>query len=84
VRARCIRTIALCGLAISAALLGSGQRALASAGCDAVNGTGFNDTVTNTNSDSKTIPNFAVGDTLNFTITMQILSPPNGTWQLPN
>jgi hypothetical protein len=36
VRARCIRTIALCGLVVSAVLLGSGQRVLASAGCTAI------------------------------------------------
>jgi hypothetical protein len=65
VRAGCVLGAAL-GALVS---IGGGQ-ALASAGCDAVNAGGFNDSVTAGNTSTKTITNFAVGDTVTFTITL--------------
>lgn len=62
---------------------GASDQALAttSAGCTAVNGGGFNDTVESTGapaSDTKTIANFVVGDKVTFTINFSGV----GTWTL--
>jgi hypothetical protein len=62
----------IAGAAIFSCLLASVGSASASAGCDAVNNGGFNLFASNpptpVNGDSATIPGFAAGDTITFTI----------------
>jgi hypothetical protein len=70
------------GAALSALVSIGGGQALASAGCDAVNAGGFNDTVTNLNTSVKTVANFVVGDKITFAITMT--GAGGGQWELQN
>ena len=56
---------------MAALLLGAGTgRALASAGCDAVNAGGLNDFLGASGNSSKSVSGFAIGDTVTFTIAV--------------
>jgi len=66
------RAGAVLGAALAALIGFGGGQALASAGCDAVNAGGFNDALAAPPaSDTKTISNFVIGDTITFVITIQ-------------
>jgi hypothetical protein len=63
-----VRFALLAAAAFGAALIGiGGGQALASAGCDAVNAGGFNQTVVG-RSGGATITEFAIGDTVTFVV----------------
>jgi hypothetical protein len=70
------RAGALLGAALAVLVSIGGRQALASAGCDAVNAGGFNDSNAEGGS-SKTVQNFAVGDKVTFNITTH-----GGSWSL--
>ena len=78
-----VRSAAVFGRAFAGIMIAGSGQALASAGCTAVNANGFNDSVESPlaggfASDTKTIPNFAVGDKVTFTIQFS----GSGTWTL--
>jgi hypothetical protein len=70
--------VAAIGVSLVALLTGTTREAFASAGCDAVNAGGFNQT-TNV-SQGITISNFAIGDRLTF----MIATTGTGSWNLDN
>jgi Autotransporter beta-domain len=69
---------AFLAIALAAFVCGPSHRALASAGCDAVNAGGFNASLLTGAFSNLTISGFAVGDTLSFVINISN----SGTWQL--
>jgi hypothetical protein len=73
-RAGCVLGAALAALAST-----SGGEVLASAGCDTVNTGGFNEAIVGTGASTKTIANFAVGDTITFVTS---ITAGAATWQL--
>jgi len=74
------RAGAVLGAALAALIGFGGGQALASAGCDAVNAGGFNDALAAPPaSDTKTISNFVIGDTITFVITIQATTD---SWRL--
>jgi hypothetical protein len=67
------------GAAIAALVSMSGRESLASAGCDAVNASSFNGSIVGLGASTKTIANFAVGDSITFVIS---ITAGAAAWQL--
>jgi Autotransporter beta-domain len=72
----CARHASVLGAALAALIGIGGGQALASAGCNAVNAGGFNASANGVQT-ARSIPNFAVGDTITFVITITV-----GGWTL--